>query len=149
MKKIRNMKFASRWFYEIILSGWTPLCYKRGRYIIFTAYVSLLFSCILGRWWYFLGHSYKNKGTRNSASVWQMKEYGSIFMALKEVDLGQGTQLWQIIGTFVLNILHQSHLSINVTWTNSILFQIKAWYALVKFNMIQTYHWFQESCPVP
>ena len=26
---------------------------------------------------------------------------------------------------------------------------MKAWEALVKLNMIQTYHWFHELCPLP
>ena len=43
-----------------------------------------------------------------------------------EVDLGQGTQLLKIIGTFVFSIFHQSHVNIKVTWIDLILFQMKA-----------------------
>ena len=47
-------------------------------------------------------------------------------MQFKEVDLEKGTQLLQIIATFVFTILSQSHVSITVTWTDFILFQGKA-----------------------
>ena len=58
---------------------------------------------------------------------------------LKEVDQGKGTQFLQAIETFVI-ILHQSRVSIKVTWTDFIQFQMKVGKALVKLNMIQTYH---------
>ena len=45
---------------------------------------------------------------------------------IKEVDLGQGIQPLQITGTFVFSILHQSHVSIKITWIDFILFQMKA-----------------------
>ena len=39
--------------------------------------------------------------------------------------------------------------SIKVSWIDFILFQMKAIYALVKLNMMQTYYWFRELCPLP
>ena len=48
------------------------------------------------------------------------------YWVLKEVDLGEATQLLQIIRTFVFNILHQSYVSIKVTWSDFILIQMNA-----------------------